>query len=612
MPLSLINPLTEASTIATNVVNNSAQTNYIAFPVATSDPTSNGWRVYADSAANLPVDGTGGSPNTTLTQNTSTPLSSTGDFRLTKNSGASRQGEGISTDFTIANRHLGKILQISFDYELVSGTLATDDLRIYIIQEPGVTNTVIEPVNVGIQGTVSGTRLRHLATFQTDISVTSYRLCIHIKTTTNSAQTIDFNNFRVWESVQSISSVITDWISYTPSTTRANTTNRSFYYRRSGGNIQISFGWQYTSGVSSSSTALLSDIFPPGLTLDLTRIAPANGSGSYLRYNIGHYFANDFGTSNNVGAITWDTNQDPDQIAFFGSAPNSADDNLSGMIECPITGWGSSVAMSSDSGDGRVVACKYTNAQIGTTNNPIIYDTRQFDTHNSYSISTGLYTVPISGIYRISASLNSNAQIFVQVYKNSNVDTVLDQVNTGPSGLMAGGSTLIQCVAGDTLSIRPNGASTASSSTFISIDRISAGSQVIATTETVACSVSKTSGTATTPNRIASWNTKDLDTHSSFDLTNGTFTVPMSGVYLINAAVQNLGNFTSYNQPGFTIRVGTTILSASTMYFTSSFEPELSTSALRRFVAGDIISLYGYGSGFSCNALIMNISRIGI
>jgi hypothetical protein len=48
------------------------------------------------------------------------------------------------------------------------------------------------------------------------------------------------------------------------------------------------------------------------------------------------------------------------------------------------------------------------------------------------------------------------------------------------------------------------------------------------------------------------------------------------------------------------------------MYFTSNFEPELSTSALRRFVAGDIISLYGYGNGFACNNLIMNISRIGI
>jgi hypothetical protein len=537
-----------STTVATDIVNNSVQNNYIAFPVATANPLSNGWRIYNDGASVAPVDGASGTTTISLSQNTVSPLYSSGDFRLTKTSGASRQGEGISTDFTIANRHLAKVLQGSFDYELISGTLTTNDIRFYIIQDPGGANTVIEPVNVSLQGTTIGNRVRHLATFQTSPTITNYRLCIHIATTTNSNQIIDFNGFKIWEHTQSIGSIITDWVSYTPSTTRANTTNRSFYYRRVGGGIQISFGWQYTSGVSSSSTALMTDIFPPGLTLDLSRIAPANGSGAYLRYNIGHYFSNDYGVSNHTGTIAWDTNQDPDQLAFFGGSPNSADDNLSGFIECPIIGWGSSVAMSSDSGDGRVVAVKYNNTTNGATTSttqPMFWGTKEYDTHNAVTIGTAgstyasgsawKFTAPINGYYRVTISCaTSSSPGGIAVWINNSKISYLTYVAA------SNGSGTFQLNAGDILDIRTDLSVTTDSGTtrFISIDRISAGSQVIGTNETVACRYEKTDGA----NVLSSatdmiYNVRTRDTHGAYNTTNGEYTVPISGYYQINCIV---------------------------------------------------------------------------
>jgi hypothetical protein len=545
MPLSLINPLTEASTIATNVVNNSAQTNYIAFPVATSDPTSNGWRVYADSAANLPVDGEGGSPNTTLTQNTSTPLSSTGDFRLTKNSGASRQGEGISTDFTIANRHLGKVLQISFDYELITGALATDDLRIYIIQEPtSVNRVVIEPVSVSIQGTISGNRIRHLATFQTHISITSYRLCVHVATTTNSVQTIDFNNFRVWESVQSVGSITTDWQSYTP-TIQGNSggTLTGFSWRRVGGNLEIQGRGQF--GTTSSSEFRFS--LPSGLIIS-SIFNIANSQVGFLNTNNLQSTAFKqwvlLATSGNSYLCIGHSG---DAYNFSSSVPSlspQTTDNITTnclftlQASIPITGWGSSVAMSSDSGDGRVVACSYQGNPSFTTGNFFGFPTRRFDTHNAYNTSTGEFTVPISGLYRVSTTMGSSAAADI-VYASLDGSTYAYLFQTPSSTTyVSSGSVVVEARAGQRISlVKSTSSSLYSGNTQMGIyvERIAGSSQVISTVETVACSYTATSNTpSVTSSAPLILPVRIYDTHGAYNSISGIFTAPIAGKYFIN------------------------------------------------------------------------------
>jgi len=546
--------------------------NYINSLRSDKSLTDIGWTVYSDLAQRNPVDGIGGVASITWSKNSSNPLSGDADLRMVKDA-SNRQGNGVSIPFTIANRHLGKILQISFDMELISGVYSTGDLRVSIIQDPTGTPMVLEPVNTDIQLGAINQKIRHIASFQTHINVTSYRLCIHVSSVSASMYTVDFANFKVWESIQSTGAIITNWQSYTPSTTKANTNNRNFYYRRSGGNIQISFGWQYTSGASSVSTALLSDIFPPGLNLDLTKIAPANStSGGYSRYNIGTFFVNDYSVTNYTGSIVWDTNQDPDQIAFMGGV-NSADDNLSGMIECPIQGWGSSVVMSSDTGDGRIVVVKYNNTTNGaTTSNtqPIFWGTREYDTHNAVSVGTASstyasgnawkFTTPISGYYRvtITCALSSSPGGIAAWVNNSRISYL------SYSDSATNGSGTFQLNAGDILDVRSDSPVTSDSGTtrFISIERISEGSQQIAATETVFASYYlSTNASYSTGNPIV-FNTKIHDTHGAVtgtgtpmavaDGNDWRFTAPVKGIYNISGKIQSSGG------GGFHLYKGTT------------------------------------------------------
>ena len=533
-------PLTRINTGDVGLI---TENNYVS-------PSLSNWRTYNDGDSNVPLDGTGGSPNVTFVRDSSAPLNSTGDYRFTKGGSASRRGQGVSVDFTVENRHLGKVLQVVFDYELVAGTLTTDDLRLYVVQDPNGTPVLVEPVNTTLQGTVSGYGSTcHVATFQTHVSLKTYRLCLHVRSTSALDYTVDFANFRVGEPAVSTGAIITDWASYTPSTTRANTNNRSFFYRRNGSNVQISFGWQYTSGASSVSTCLLTDVFPPGLTLDLNRIAPATSTGgNYSRYHIGSLFLNDYGVNNFIGSIVWDTNQNPDQLGFVAPGwSGSADDNISGWIECPIVGWGSSVAMSSDVGDSRVVAAKYNNTTSGATTSttqPIHWGTREYDTHNAVTIgiagstwasgSAWKFTAPVNGYYRVTISCSTNsAPGGIAIWINNSRVGYLTYVAA------SNGSGTFQLNAGDIIDARADVTVTTDSGStrFISIERVSAGSQVLAASETVACSY-YSAATQTSLTSQINFGTRVYDTHGA--VTTGSswrFTAPMSGKYLVTGFI---------------------------------------------------------------------------
>lgn len=113
-------------------------------------------------------------------------------------------------------------------------------------------------------------------------------------------------------------------------------------------------------------------------------------------------------------------------------------------------------------------------ATIGTSAGVFAYQTKLFDTHNAYSTSTGLYTVPESGRYRISAilctatvTLTTAEQFFLRVYHNGTQYCATAVNGTGGSGLVCINdiSTTVDCLAGDTLGIyASSGVSTTSNS----------------------------------------------------------------------------------------------------------------------------------------------------
>jgi hypothetical protein len=216
--------------------------NYVTNPTASTD--TSGWATYADAAGTAPVDGTGGSPTVTWTRSTSSPLRGAADFNFTKDA-ANRQGQGVATDITIDLADQAKILTVSFDYEVLSGTYATGDLTVYLIADPAGTPVVIQPAGYQVQAATAGTKMRQIATFQTQATGQTYRVCFHVASTSALAYSLAIDNVVVGPQTVQYGAPVTDWVDYTPVWT-ASVSNPSIgngtlagKYRRVGGNHEV-------------------------------------------------------------------------------------------------------------------------------------------------------------------------------------------------------------------------------------------------------------------------------------------------------------------------------------------------------------------------------------
>lgn len=174
---------------------------------------------YADAAAVTPVDGTGGSPNITVTRSTSSPLRGTASALITKGA-ANRQGEGDGIAFTIDSADKSKQLTISFDYEASANYTGSSGSEYMVCYVYDVTNSVlIAPSNIYMpQG--SGTQQ---ITFNATTS-TSYRLIFHVAGTGTSAWTYKYDNLSVGPQALILAPAVSDWISYIPTISNVGTT----------------------------------------------------------------------------------------------------------------------------------------------------------------------------------------------------------------------------------------------------------------------------------------------------------------------------------------------------------------------------------------------------
>jgi hypothetical protein len=115
------------------------------------------------------------------------------------------------------------------------------------------------------------------------------------------------------------------------------------------------------------------------------------------------------------------------------------------------------------------IACRYNTAAgqsiSASTNTAIVFDTKDFDTHLAFNTSTGVFTVPVAGYYRISSFITFAGTTWtittsatIQVFKGgsavSQLGNLYTQDATDSFPKPVGGSDLLKFVAGDTVDIR--------------------------------------------------------------------------------------------------------------------------------------------------------------
>jgi hypothetical protein len=513
--------------------------NYIGNPDAESGTT--GWAAYADAAGTSPVDGTGGAPTVTITRTTTTPLRGTGSFLITKDA-ANRQGEGVSYAFSVDSADKAKVLNISFDYEIASGTFVSgdsSDLRIWIYD---VTNSVLIPVSpYTIQGGGSN-QWTFKGVFQTASNSTSYRLIIHVATTSASAWGFEFDNVVVGPQIQLMGAAISNFgdVSWTPTGSWSTNTTYTGAFRMVGDTME---GWVKVALSGAPTAANLTVNLPSGYTIDTGKI-----SNSSANVTLGNITIFDSGTATYNGFLGYSSTTAMAAYVILVSGTYSQTNNQeisntlpmtfanSDLIhlefKVPILGKSSAVLMSSDT-DTRVVAMRASgNAASASSGNPIIFPTTDYDTHNGFA--SGRYTAPVGGYYQISGYIDSaNNAIVLTAYIDGSSSINVGRTDSSSGCCSFAGTVKVN--AGQIIDIRPSsGTLDATAPSLLSIQRIS-GPSAIAASETIACKyVNVTNGTSISSTTIIPFITKSYDTHGAYNSSTGVFTCPAGGKYRVS------------------------------------------------------------------------------
>ena len=444
--------------------------NYIDNDGAEVDLT--GWNTYVDAASDIPVDGTGGSPSSTLARSLVNPARDTAMFVFSK--GASNlQGEGVSYDFSIDNADRGRELDISFEY-LTNGTFITDDMRVYIYDVTNasiITPSIKNNEDPSIEHS-STAWAKFNASFWADDTSTSYRLIFHVATTTTVARSLSFDDVRVGPKSFFNVPIISEWQDYTPITQGFGTlVSEEFEWRRVGDTVEIR--GRFNTGTVAAIEAQCS--LPLGLTsADTTKIPSIKlvGYGTYIgnadlapamliEPNVTYFTFGIQGASN--GGLN----------KLNGSQIVSSGTDFSLFASCPVAGWDAGALLSTSQANDQTIAVqakRETSTQNinDSTTTTVIFNGEDIDSHNAFNISNGYFTAPRKGNYFIAASIGFTAaaltvgeDFFLYLTKdpggtpaNQRLLDFKEQSANNTEGINIHGSTMIDLNKDDVISIR--------------------------------------------------------------------------------------------------------------------------------------------------------------
>lgn len=490
---------------------------------------------------------TQGTSSLGLTVETTAPLRNTKSLRITAAT-AWAQGDGVALGpaLTVQPEDAGKVLSFSLAYQVVSGsanlnfsgTIASQNLVLAVLD---VTNGAWVPVPAGAYG-INGTAGQVSCTFQTSVAV---------------GQRYQAFLFNAGATTSGACAVLVDDVQVGPQNIAPDSRTLASKFALStatavGANAIIPFN------------SVLFD-FAGGFVAGGQFKVPVSGvyevtiSGSLSTGSNTTLFVWKNGVSD-TGVGLWTTAQTATGTTLVSCV---AGDLLDARADLSVTVQNNARISvkrvggpAASVGDARVVAMNSlgvpTTTGFNTTATLIKYPAATTDSHAAYNASTGLYTVPVSGWYNVSATtdvagtfaINGYAAVFL--YKNG---SALVQ-----GGAVAGGSqgsvptslqTLVFANAGDTFGIYLKTSATSASFVadgtlhYLSIQRAS-GPSVVAASESVNASYYCSTAFAASPTVPVNFDLREWDSHNAVTVsaTAWRFTAPVSGTYLVTMTGQ--------------------------------------------------------------------------
>lgn len=593
---------------------------------------------FADAAATTPVDLTGGSPGVTCTRSTSNVIMGTGSLAITHPGTSSRQGQGCAIPFTLEKDAQAKVLKVEFDYMVSSGTFTAGDpstdssIEVYLYD---VTNsTLIQPSTYKLYSNSTGTAERFSGYFQSSSSGTSYRLGFYLPRTETTGFVLNVDSIRVSKSQYVYGTPITDWQSYTPTGSWNTNVTYSGIKRRVGDTAEYRVKLAMSGAPNAANLTITQ---PAGETIDSTKFGPHadvqndtlglwnyhdNGSTIYSSGLTVEYLSptsvslkiNPNGNLNTTGSFS------DGAVNTLVTVANT--DEIFIHYSVPILGRSSTTQMSDDA-EVRIVSGRFetTDSSTSLTNdtNVLVASgwSKVSDTHGKFNTSTGQYTAPVSGTYRISGAFrttNVTAAAGVSggrivVAKNGTENCTLGGMFQGTTGMVfpivMSGSTIIELVAGDTVDVRVRTATTSSAPTlsgtasqnYWTIDRI-AGPATISSTELISAGAYRSSSaqTITAGSDVeVVLNSSRFDSHGAYSTSTGRFTAPVSGRYLVTYALKIQMGATAASSISALLKkngTGDTLGLSVLNDLANSKQYTLAATAIVQLNAGDYVSVF--------------------
>lgn len=607
------------------------------------------WATYKDAAGVAPVDGVGGVP--TLSQPTvssTAPLADANSFLLVHPT-SNTQGEGFApTDFTIDSYLQAKMVKISFDYLISSGTFVAgsdsvnSDIMVYVYD---VTNAkLVDSLSVNkLYSNSSTLAAKYEATFQAAYNSTVYRLILHNATTTTAAFTLKVDNIAVNPSTGPPSgSITTPWAQYTMTiggTTTAPTKGTvavdKAFWRRVGDSMEITYNYRQTAvGAAGSGTYYFP--LPSGYVVDTTKLGVLSSVGTLVGSAQAYAGSIFTGTVWYLGSSALSI-----QVSNDTTAVNSLGSGFAGLgngtveysfaAKVPIVGW-DIPSQISDGYDGRQIGAKYTISGSQTITDAsittMIWNSTAgggYDDLGAMNTSTGVYTFKSAGRYLACSGLNTTGSVSMAAANRYSVNYRISggSAKTLSYNIVAGtvteqpmvaGCDFINVVAGDYLEIVAyfdlNAANyNIGGSSYFSINKMN-GSATVAVSPTVNAIYTSTAAQSfiNGSNNIINMATKEEDSFGA--VTTGAswqFVAPTPGIYeVVITQTLSVGSSTAYGFQHLLYKNGAAakygpVMNGTTSSLSSNFG--MTSTMQVRLNTGDYITPYLYNfSGANKNA----------